>query len=139
MGENLYSDKTVVIRELLQNSIDACLLKKELSAKKSEKYTPEIRIIIDSNKISICDNGIGMSKKIIENYFLCIGKSYYTSEAFKNTSASFNPISHYGIGFLSCFLLTDAIKVHTVPFEDINLSYDFSIKKVVFFTTFFRH
>ena len=129
MGENLYADKSVVIRELLQNSIDACLLKKELSAKKSEKYTPEIRIIIDSNKISIYDNGIGMSKKIIENYFLCIGKSYYTSEAFKNTGASFNPISHYGIGFLSCFLLTDAIKVHTVPFEDINLSYDFSIKK----------
>ena len=129
MGENLYADKSVVIRELLQNSIDACLLKKELFAKKSEKYTPEIRIIIDSNKISIYDNGIGMSKKIIENYFLCIGKSYYTSEAFKNTGASFNPISHYGIGFLSCFLLTDAIKVHTVPFEDINLSYDFSIKK----------
>lgn len=129
MGENLYADKSVVIRELLQNSIDACLLKKELSVKKSEKYTPEIRIIIDSNKISIYDNGIGMSKKIIENYFLCIGKSYYTSEAFKNTGASFNPISHYGIGFLSCFLLTDAIKVHTVPFEDINLSYDFSINK----------
>lgn len=129
MGENLYSDKTVVIRELLQNSIDACLLKKELSAKKSEKYTPEIRIIIDSNKISICDNGIGMTKKVIEKYFLCIGKSYYTSEAFKNTGASFNPISHYGIGFLSCFLLTDTIKVHTIPFEDINLSYDFSINK----------
>lgn len=129
MGENLYADKSVVIRELLQNSIDACLLKKELSVKKSEKYTPEIRIIIDSNKISICDNGIGMSKKIIENYFLCIGKSYYTSEAFKNTGASFNPISHYGIGFLSCFLLTNTINVHTVPFEDINLSYDFSINK----------
>lgn len=129
MGENLYADKTVVIRELLQNSIDACLLKKELSAKKSENYTPEIRIIIDSNKISICDNGIGMTKKVIENYFLCIGKSYYTSEAFKNTGASFDPISHYGIGFLSCFLLTDTIKVHTIPFEDINLSYDFSINK----------
>lgn len=129
MGENLYADKSVVIRELLQNSIDACLLKKELSVKKSEKYTPEIRIIIDSNKISICDNGIGMSKKIIENYFLCIGKSYYTSEAFKNTGASFNPISHYGIGFLSCFLLTDKIEVHTVPFEDKNLSYNFIINK----------
>ena len=129
MGENLYADKTVVIRELLQNSIDACLLKKELSAKKSEKYTPEIRIIIDSNKISICDNGIGMSKKIIENYFLCIGKSYYTSEAFKNTGASFNPISHYGIGFLSCFLLTNNIEITTIPFEDNKLKYHFIVNK----------
>ena len=129
MGENLYADKTVVIRELLQNSIDACLLKKELSAKKSEKYTPEIRIIIDSNKISICDNEIGMSKKIIENYFLCIGKSYYTSEAFKNTGASFNPISHYGIGFLSCFLLTNNIEITTIPFEDNKLKYHFIVNK----------
>ena len=48
MGENLYADKTVVIRELLQNSIDACLLKKELSAKKSENYTPEILNLIES-------------------------------------------------------------------------------------------
>ncbi len=129
MGENLYSDKTVVIRELLQNSIDACLVKQELCKKKSITYSPEIKILIDSNKLSICDNGIGMTKKVIENYFLCIGKSYYTSEAFKNIGASFNPISHYGIGFLSCFLLTNTINVHTVPFEDINLSYDFSINK----------
>lgn len=129
MGENLYSDKTIVIRELLQNSIDACLVKQELCKKKSITYSPEIKILIDSNKLSICDNGIGMTKKVIENYFLCIGKSYYTSEAFKNIGASFNPISHYGIGFLSCFLLTNTINVHTVPFEDINLSYDFSINK----------
>lgn len=129
MGENLYSDKTIVIRELLQNSIDACLVKQELCKKKSITYSPEIKILIDSNKLSLCDNGIGMTKKVIENYFLCIGKSYYTSEAFKNIGASFNPISHYGIGFLSCFLLTNTINVHTVPFEDINLSYDFSINK----------
>lgn len=129
MGENLYSDKTIVIRELLQNSIDACLVKQELCKEKSITYSPEIKILIDSNKLSICDNGIGMTKKVIENYFLCIGKSYYTSEAFKNIGASFNPISHYGIGFLSCFLLTNTINVHTVPFEDINLSYDFSINK----------
>jgi len=129
MGENLYTDKSVVIRELLQNSIDACLLKKEISAKLSKPYNPEIKVIFDSNTISICDNGIGMSKKVIENYFLCIGKSYYTSETFKNIGASFNPISHYGIGFLSCFLLTDAIEVHTIPFEDKNLSYNFVINK----------
>jgi len=129
MGENLYSDKTVVIRELLQNSIDACLVKQELCIKNSLSYNPEIKIIVDSNKITIFDNGIGMTKKIIENYFLCVGKSYYTSETFKNLSCNYNPISHYGIGFLASFLLTNTINVHTVPFEDINLSYDFSINK----------
>lgn len=129
MGENLYVDKTVVIRELLQNSLDACLLKKEIFEKKSESYNPEIKVIFDSNRISICDNGIGMTKKIIENYFLCIGKSYYTSETFENIGVNFNPISHYGIGFLSCFLLTDMIEVHTIPFEDKKLLYKFVINK----------
>lgn len=129
MGENLYSDKTVVIRELLQNSIDACLVKKELCIKNSLSYNPEIKIMVDSNKITIFDNGIGMTKKIIENYFLCVGKSYYTSETFKNLNCNYNPISHYGIGFLASFLLTDKIEITTIPFEDKKLKYNFIVNK----------
>lgn len=129
MGENLYSDKTVVIRELLQNSIDACLVKQELCKKKNLSYCPEIKIIMDSNKITICDNGIGMTKKVIENYFLCVGKSYYTSESFKKLNCDYNPISHYGIGFLSSFLLTNKIEISTVPFEDNKLKYNFIVNK----------
>lgn len=129
MGENLYSDKTVVIRELLQNSIDACLVKQELCIKNSLSYNPEIKIIVDSNKITIFDNGIGMTKKIIENYFLCVGKSYYTSETFKNLSCNYNPISHYGIGFLASFLLTDKIEITTIPFADKKLKYNFIVNK----------
>ena len=129
MGENLYSDKTVVIRELLQNSIDACLVKQELYKNKATNYSPEIKIIIDSNKITICDNGVGMTKKVIENYFLCIGKSYYNSEGFKNLNCNYTPISHYGIGFLSSFLLTDKIEITTVPFENNKLKYNFIVKK----------
>jgi len=129
MGENLYSDKTVVIRELLQNSIDACLVKKELCIKNSLSYNPEIKIMVDSNKITIFDNGIGMTKKIIENYFLCVGKSYYTSETFKNLNCNYNPISHYGIGFLASFLLTDTIEITTIPFEDKKLKYNFNVNK----------
>lgn len=129
MGENLYSDKTVVIRELLQNSIDACLVKQELCIKNSLSYNPEIKIIVDSNKITIFDNGIGMTKKIIENYFLCVGKSYYTSEIFKNLSCNYKPISHYGIGFLASFLLTDKIEITTIPFADKKLKYNFIVYK----------
>ncbi len=129
MGENLYSDKTVVIRELLQNSIDACFVKGELCKKKSKAYNPEIKILIDSDKISICDNGIGMTKKVIGCYFLSIGKSYYSSESYKKLGCNYNPISHYGIGFLSTFLLADSVDVKTIPFEDEKLTYHFVINK----------
>lgn len=129
MGENLYSDKSVVIRELLQNSIDACLVKKELCDKKSLSYNPEIKILLTENDFSIEDNGIGMTKNTIENYFLCVGKSFYNSESYVNLKCSYQPISHYGIGFLSCFLLSDKVDVTTIPYEDKNILYKFTVEK----------
>lgn len=129
MGENLYSDKSVVIRELLQNSIDACLVKKELCDKKSLSYNPEIKILLTENDFSIEDNGIGMTKNTIENYFLCVGKSFYNSESYVDLKCSYQPISHYGIGFLSCFLLSDTVDVTTIPYEDKNILYKFTVEK----------
>lgn len=129
MGENLYPDRKVVIRELLQNSIDACLIKNELLKGQAIVYNPEINVIKDGNKITITDNGIGMSKNIIKNYFLCVGKSFYMSDSYKQLNCSYNPISHYGIGFLSCFLLTDIVDIRTIPYDDTELCYMFSITK----------
>ncbi|MGI5056536.1 HD domain-containing protein [Treponema socranskii] len=129
MGENLYPDRKVVIRELVQNSIDACLIKNELLRGKIITYHPEIKVIKDENKITITDNGIGMSKNVIKNYFLCVGKSFYTSDSYKQLNCNYNPISHYGIGFLSCFLLTDRVDIRTIPYDDTELCYMFSITK----------
>ena len=56
------------------------------------------------------DNGIGMSKEIIENHLLKVGSSYYTSDQFKqdkircNVDKEYTPISRFGIGILSCFM-----------------------------------
>jgi len=77
LGRKLYSSHPLVIctRELLQNSIDAC------NAKKSAKTDIKIEITteyIDDNEITtlICtDNGIGMSKDVLLNAFLCLGSS----------------------------------------------------------------
>ena len=118
MGENLYSDKKSALREIIQNSLDAVSLKKEISKKNGIAYAPEIRIVIEENKVSVKDNGIGMTLSDVKKYFLNIGHSFYRSQDFKDLSLTYKPISHYGIGFLSSFLLSDSISVKTTSYKE---------------------
>lgn len=120
MGENLYSDKKSALREIIQNSLDAVSLKKEISKKNGIAYAPEIRIVIEENKVSVKDNGIGMTLSDVKKYFLNIGHSFYRSEDFKGLSLTYKPISHYGIGFLSSFLLSNTITVKTTSYKEPN-------------------
>lgn len=117
MGENLYGEKKLGFRELLQNSMDACSVMKEYYSLNdpTTSYSPEVSIIYDYDKakVIIKDNGIGMSKDIIDKYFLTIGKSYYRSDEYEKLGYKTNPTGTFGIGFLSCFMLSKEVVVNT--------------------------
>ncbi|WP_269235632.1 HD domain-containing protein [Flavobacterium flavigenum] len=119
MGEKIYGDKSLGLRELIQNSIDSCKIRQEIVNENlqigAEKYVPKIKIIINEaqNEVTIKDNGTGMSLEIIKKHFLNIGVSYYTSKDFKLRDLAYKPIGNFGIGFLSCFMLSDEVKVIT--------------------------
>ena len=117
MGEKIYGTQSLGLRELIQNSFDACRTRQE-SEKRSvgeESYLPRIRIILDQkgDKVIVKDNGAGMSIDIIKNHFLNIGVSYYQSFDFLLMDLSYKPIGNYGIGFLSCFMMSDVVTVKT--------------------------
>ncbi|AOO64959.1 ATP-binding protein [Sulfurospirillum halorespirans DSM 13726] len=112
MGESVYGSKALGLRELLQNSIDACMVKKE-KLQSDYKPTIEINIFKDKNQVIVKDNGMGMNENIIKKYFLNVGKSYYKSSDFLNYEHTYNPIGNFGIGFLSCFMLSSHVKVMT--------------------------
>jgi len=136
LGENLYGAKSPFIRELLQNALDAtrCRVSEDLRAAgkpwdeskptwqlpKSvrEKYPITFRLELlprqgeDWLVISCHDCGTGMSRQVIENHFLKVGRSYYDSHEFKSRY-SFHPISQFGIGFMSCFMAADYVEVET--------------------------
>lgn len=122
MGENIYGDKSYGLRELIQNSIDACLVRRESEDNSKEawddNFQPKVDVIIDEETFSIKDNGTGMSFDMITNYFLSIGKSYYQSDEFKLKGMEYSPIGKFGIGFLSCFMLSDEVKVKTRHYKD---------------------
>lgn len=127
MGENLYDNRDVFVRELLQNAVDATLLRSEMD---SGFVLEDARIDIwewnDSEGnfwFRIDDQGTGMTLGMLKRYFLQVGSSYYTSQELKRDllehgmKKDFHGISRFGIGFLSCFLFGDYAEVSTLYFD----------------------
>jgi molecular chaperone HtpG len=126
MGVGLYKDKYACLRELYQNSLDAC---RSLQAKlDTDGNQGECSIEFglerdeDKNYLYCKDSGIGMTKDIIENYLLNIGNSYYKSSDFFKKQAQwgggFTPTSQFGIGILSCFMIGSQIDITTKNVDD---------------------
>lgn len=79
LGDKLYSAHPlpIVVRELLQNSRDACIRK---------GVEPDIHIIIEVDYNGGCivtceDNGIGMTEEQLVNDFLCLGNTSKSKDA----------------------------------------------------------
>jgi hypothetical protein len=128
MGENLYSDPYAFVRELVQNAIDTTRHREIYEISKGNVNFVSQPIVFstwnDSDGytwLRIDDSGMGMNEEIICNYFLKVGQSYYRSEQFKveqinlrtKSNIDFMPISRFGIGILSCFIIGDHIELST--------------------------
>ncbi len=134
MDQSLYPDSALFLRELLQNALDACRYQKALAeeARMGDKYVPRIQVEDYSGlprnpakpeegpRIIFRDNGIGMSQRQVENFFMRVGKSFYRSPEFhaeqerlQAKGIHLDACSQFGIGFLSCFLGGDRIEVET--------------------------
>lgn len=121
MGTKLYGNPEVALRELLQNSIDACLLRQAQEEKWGNLYVPKISVKYFTENgetiLEVIDNGTGMDDYIIDNYYSKIGSSFYKSKDFytlkAESNAEFYPTSRFGIGILSCFMISDVLIVDT--------------------------
>ena len=124
----LYGDRPLIgLRELIQNSIDACNERFTLESKKdpiSEEVSYGIKIDIDlpNKTLTISDNGMGMNEEVIKNYFLKIGSSYRYSSSWQETyskdgDAIVPRTGRFGIGVLAGFLLGDKITIHTKKYD----------------------
>lgn len=121
MGTKLYGNTEVALRELLQNSIDACLVRLQMENAWQAEYTPHISVRYSTDEgmdfLEIEDNGIGMNQHIVDSYYSKVGSSFYKSREFFDLLAhigkTYEPISRFGIGILSCFMVSDSIDVQT--------------------------
>lgn len=97
-------------------------MRKFRTANEDEPYTPIIKFKLNSDELIVTDNGIGMDKYIIENYFTKIGKSFYRSEEFAEESCDFSPVNELGIGVLSYFMIANKISIETKTEEENAIS-----------------
>lgn len=121
-GNNPYT----FARELLQNSIDAIKARKSLlvAKKAGGDFVGNIKVKVDqldNGDYSLVwnDNGIGMDEFVVKNYFSTIGKSYYNSTDIDTTILKIDPISKFGIGILSCFMVSNNMDI--VTYRDQNM------------------
>lgn len=111
LSNHLYSSEQVFVRELLQNACDAITAR---SLKETTDYSGKIHIEIlgdaDQPLFVIEDNGIGLTKEEVNTFLSSIGSSTKREnlEADRNTF-----IGQFGIGLLSCFMVSDTITVVT--------------------------
>lgn len=139
-GAGLYNSKFQSIREILQNAVDATLLrifidkeadwssfsetkKRESFRAECKKYPITIRLskkehedndLIDWN-ISIEDNGIGMSKDDIKMLLQTANgdNKIHKTRIIQRMPEWMKPSGTFGIGFQSIFLLTDVVDIET--------------------------
>ena len=114
-GHTLYNDSTVVLRELIQNAMDAGK-HQDSKGKISSSYQCKVQINWDSKTriLRVADNATGMDSNTITNFLLKVGASKYQSEAFKRDYPDFHSISRFGIGLLTCFMISDDVDVYTL-------------------------
>lgn len=74
----------------------------------------DVRHSDDGNATIVCrDFGTGMDDYIVRNYLAVAGVSYYQSDDFRRQGLNMDPISRFGIGILSCFMVADRIEIET--------------------------
>jgi hypothetical protein len=116
-GHTLYNDTNVVLRELVQNAIDAIRLKHFPNSplgmgRVSITWNSATRIL------SVQDNGTGMTQEIINNFLLKVGSSRYQDPDFIKSNPGFSSISRFGIGVLSTFMIADSVEIISCHPED---------------------
>jgi molecular chaperone HtpG len=113
MGERLYGDPSLTLRELLQNSVDAVRYRKSMETKEGNQFSPFIKITLKADELIIEDNGVGMDEHIFEDYFLQIGRSYYNSSECRISGIEIDAVSEFGIGILSVFMVASKFTVES--------------------------
>lgn len=111
-GHTLYNKTDVVVRELIQNSLDAVRLQ-ALTEEPDWEGQVDVHYDPDDRVLRVKDNGTGMTQRIIEDHLLKVGASRYQDPDFKKEHPTFSAISRFGIGVLSAFMVADKVEILT--------------------------
>jgi len=115
LSNHLYSSPDVFVRELLQNGTDA-ISARIVSDSDFNERDAAVEITVEKGKqIIFRDNGTGLTEDEIHKFLSVIGQS--SKYDIENSHANGDYIGRFGIGLLSCFMVTEQIIVRTCSYK----------------------
>ena len=121
MINSIYTNKEIFLRELISNASDAIDKLKFISLTDGNvKSDFKIKIEIDkeNRKITILDDGIGMSEKDMEKNLGTIAESGTLAFKKNNEGADKELIGQFGVGFYSAFMVAEKIEVYSKAYGE---------------------
>lgn len=113
LSRNLYSGPRVYIRELLQNGLDAIEARSALDPGCPRRVT----ITIEGRTLKCRDSGVGLTEEEAAGLLSTIGASSKRDEL---GMARSDFLGQFGIGMLSCFMISDSITVYSRSAKSAN-------------------
>jgi molecular chaperone HtpG len=109
LSKHLYSGPEVFVRELLQNGVDAIRARQKFEP----EFTGSLNLELHTPKgkpatLVATDDGIGLTEDEVHKFLATIGES---SKRISEGDRPTDFIGQFGVGILSCFLVSDEIVV----------------------------
>ncbi len=124
LANHLYSSPDVFIRELLQNGTDA-ISGRQLHDPQFQDGRIDIELQNDDDVLQLMftDNGTGLTEEEIHRFLAVIGQS--SKRDLQTGKILEDYIGRFGIGMLSCFMVTDEIELWTRSAKQPEQAYRF--------------
>ena len=105
LAEQIYPTAFALLRENVQNSFDAVLLRRH----RFGDFAARIDVTIDESRIVVQDNGIGMSRDDLREHFWRAGSSSKNTEEARAAGV----VGTFGIGAMANFGIAEQLHVET--------------------------
>ncbi len=105
LAAQIYPTTFALLRENVQNSFDAILLRKHFG----QEFSPRIDITVEPRHISVSDNGIGMSRQDLRDHFWRAGSTSKNTDEARAAGV----VGTFGIGAMANFGIAEELHVLT--------------------------
>lgn len=116
----LYSDQEIFLRELVSNAVDATQKLRAIAASDPSVTVGDtaVEVLVDkeTRTLTIRDRGVGMTREEVEKYINQIALSG-AEDFFAKYKDAANIIGHFGLGFYSAFMVSDAVEIDTLSWQ----------------------
>lgn len=106
LSHHLYSGPRVYVRELMQNAVDAVTVRGATDERPALRLVPSD--VAADGRLHAMDSGVGLDEDDVRTFLATIGRSSKRDDL---GLARSDLLGQFGIGLLSCFMVTEDIEV----------------------------